>query len=60
MIEYITSGLSQVLTWVGTVISALFTEGGALATLGPMFAIGISISVLMLGFLIIKKAVWGS
>lgn len=60
MIEYITSGLQQVLTWVGTVIGALFTADGALATLGPMFAIGISISVLMLGFLIIKKAVWGS
>lgn len=60
MLEYITSGLQQVLTWVGTVIGALFTSEGALATLGPMFAIGISISVLMLGFLIIKKAVWGS
>lgn len=40
--------LSLVL-WVGTVITALTSETGALAPLLPLFAIGIAISAVLLG-----------
>lgn len=52
MLEAVTSGITQVITWVGTVITALTGESGALNALLPLFAIGISISAILLGELI--------
>lgn len=60
MMAAVTSALSTVITWVGTVVNALVTESGALSELLPLFAIGISISALMLGIKAIKSFVWGS
>lgn len=60
MLEAVTSGLSQVITWVGSVITALTGTNGALAPLLPLFAIGIAISALLLGIKIIKSVVWGA
>ena len=54
----VTSALTQVLTWVGTVIDGLLS--GELAALLPLFAIGIAISALLLGVKIIKTFIWGS
>lgn len=45
MLEAVTSGLSTVISWIGTVISALVSESGQLGALLPLFAVGISISV---------------
>lgn len=59
MIAAVTSAISTVITWVGTVISALTGEG-ALADLLPLFAIGIAISAVLLGVKIIKSVVWGA
>lgn len=60
MLEAVSSGITNVLSWVGDVITALFGESGALKDLAPLFAIGISISAIMLGVKLIKGMVWGS
>ena len=60
VLDHVTSGLDTVLTWVGTVITAIFTSNGKLFSLAPLVAIGISISAILLGVKIIKSMVWGS
>lgn len=60
MMTAVTEALSTVIQWVGTVITALVGTDGALKELLPLFAIGISISALLLGVKIIKSFVWGS
>ena len=64
MLAAVTSALSTVIGWIGTVITALVTEAsetvaaGALNPLLPLFAIGIAISALLLGIKIIKSVVF--
>ena len=60
MLQMVTSGLTEVINWVGTVIDALVTEAGALNELAPLFAIGIAISAVLLGVKVIKGVVWGA
>ena len=69
LMSKVTEALTTVIGWVGTVVEALVgtagAEGagaaaGALSELLPLFAIGISISALMLGIKAIKSFVWGS
>lgn len=60
MLDAVTSGLSTVITWVGSVITALTSSSGALYGLLPLFAIGIAISAVLLGVKIIKSVVWGA
>lgn len=60
MLEAVTSALSQILTWIGTVITSLTSTSGALNPLLPLFAIGIAISAVLLGVKIIKSVVWGA
>ena len=63
MLDAVTSALSTILTWIGSVISSLVTTGtdaGALSPLLPLFAVGIAISVVLLGVKIIKSVVWGA
>ena len=52
MLAAVTSALTTVIGWVGTVITALTSEQGALADLLPLFAITVSISALLLGKLL--------
>jgi hypothetical protein len=60
MLAAVTSGLTTVIGWVGTVITAITGENGALAPLLPLFAIGIAISVVFLGIKAIRSIVWGA
>lgn len=60
MLAAVTSAISQVITWVGTVITALTDSEGALYALLPLFAIGIAISAVLLGIKLIKSIVWGA
>lgn len=60
MLQAVTDAISTVITWVGTVITALTGTNGALAPLLPLFAVGISISALLLGIKLIKSIVWGA
>lgn len=60
MLNAVTSALSTVITWIGTVVTALTSSGGALAELLPLFAIGIAISAFLLGIKAVRSIVWGA
>lgn len=60
MLDAVTSGISTVISWVGTVINALLTDGGAMAELLPLFAIGVAISGILLAVRIIRSFIWGA
>lgn len=60
MLEAVTSGLTTVISWVGSVVDALTTSEGALAPLLPLLAIGVAVSALMLGIRAIRGFIWGA
>lgn len=60
MLSHVTSGITTVIGWIGTVLDAVVGSGGELAELGPLFAIGISISAIMLGIKVVRGIIWGA
>lgn len=60
MLEAVTTALGTVISWVGTVVTALTSTDGDLGALLPLLAIGIAVSALMLGVKAIKSFAWGS
>lgn len=60
MVTAVTNGLGSIIGWVGTIIDSLVGEAGVLGELLPLFAIGISISVIFLGVKVVKSIVWGA
>ena len=60
MLDAVTAGITSVISWVGSVITALTSSNGSLYALLPLFAIGIAISAVLLGVKIIKSVVWGA
>lgn len=60
MLTAVTNAITTVLGWIGSVIGALTTEGGDLAELLPLLAIGIAISAVMFGIKAIRSVTWGS
>lgn len=60
MLAAVTSGLTTVIEWVGTVVTALVGESGQLNELLPLLAIGVAISALMLGVKVIRGVIWGA
>lgn len=60
MLEAVTSGLTTVIGWIGTVVTALTGAEGQLNELLPLLAIGIAISAFMLGIKAIRGVTWGS
>lgn len=60
MLAAVTSGLETVISWVGTVVTAIVGESGALNELLPLLAIGIGVSALMLGVKAIRSFAWGA
>ena len=60
MLEAVTSALSTVLAWIGTVITSLTSSTGELYALLPLFAIGVAISAVMLGIKVIRGFIWGA
>lgn len=60
MLEAVTTALGTVIDWVGTVITSMTAETGALSELLPLFAVGIAISAVLLGVRVIKSIVWGA
>lgn len=56
----LTSVLTTILSSIGSVISALFGETGALAPLLPYFMIGIACSLVFLAVKAIRSLVWGA
>lgn len=60
MMPAVTEALGTVIDWVGTVVTALVGEAGALKDLLPLLAVGIAVSALMLGVKAIKSFIWGA
>ena len=64
MLAIVGSTLTQVISWVGEVITALVdttaNSPGALSALLPLFAISISIAVLFCAFRVIRSLIWGA
>lgn len=60
MLEAVTTGLTTVIGWVGTVVDALVKTDGQLSALLPLLGIGISVSALMLGVKAIRSFTWGA
>ena len=54
-----TTGLTQAVSWVGTVIEALVGADGALGPLWPLIGVSIGISALLFGVKIMKGFTWG-
>lgn len=60
MLAAVTSAITTVISWVGSVVTSLVGENGELSELLPLFAIGIAISAILLGVKMIKSLVWGA
>ena len=60
MLTHVTTGITTVIGWIGTVLEAIVGGSGELAELAPLFAIGISISAIMLGIKVVRGIIWGS
>ena len=60
MLEQVTTALTTVIDWVGTVVTALTSTDGKLSALLPLLAVGVAISALMLGVKAIKSFAWGT
>ena len=60
LLSAVTSALTEVIGWVGTVVTALVTTSGKLNALLPLLAVGVAISALMLGIKAIKSFIWGA
>lgn len=60
MLESVTSALSTVISWLGTVLTAVTGSDGALKDLWPLLAVGIAISVVMLTVKVVKRFAWGA
>lgn len=64
MLAAVTSAITTVIGWIGSVITALTdttsATPGALTPLLPLFAIGIAVSAILLGIKMIKSVVWGA
>lgn len=52
------NALTEVIGWIGQVITALLS--GELSSLLPLFALGIVVSVIMLGVRVIRSFTWGA
>ena len=60
MLAAVTSAITTVLSWCGTVISSLLETTGDLYPLLPLFAVGVAISAVMLGIKVIRGFIWGN
>lgn len=60
MLASVTSALTEVISWLGTVFTAITGTDGALKDLWPLLAVGIAISVIMLTVKVVKRFAWGA
>lgn len=60
MMEAIGTALTEVIGWVGEILTAIVGTDGALKDLLPLFALGVGVTVLMLGFKTVKSFSWGA
>lgn len=55
----ITSAVTNIVTWIGSIVTALLGESGAWAPLWEYFVIGIGVSICLTAVMMISKLVWG-
>lgn len=60
MLESITTGITTVIGWIGSVLDALIGTEGELNALLPLFGIGIAISAIFLGVKVVRSFIWGA
>lgn len=60
MLEAVTTGLTTVIGWIGSVVDAFLGTDGQLNELLPLFAIGIAISAILFAIKGIKSLIWGA
>ena len=60
MLDAVTTSITTVIDWIGTVVTALVGAHGALNQLLPLFAIGVAISAILLGIKVIRGLIWGA
>ena len=60
MLEAVTSGITTVISWIGSVVDAITATDGALSELLPLLAVGISISAILFSIKIIRGLIWGA
>lgn len=60
MLTHVTTGITTVIGWIATTVNAIVGAEGALSELAPLFAIGISISAILLGVKMVRSIVWGA
>lgn len=60
MLEAVTSAITTILGWIGTVIDSLLAADGDLNALLPLFAVGVAISAVLLGVRVIRSFIWGA
>lgn len=60
MIDAVSTALGTVIGWVGSVVTALTGESGALKELLPLLAIGVAVSAFFMGIKAIRGVIWGS
>lgn len=58
--ELITSVGGTLITFFGSIISALFGASGSWSSLKEYFMLGICVSLILVGAKVIRKFVWGS
>ncbi len=60
MMAAVTTALTTVISWIGTVVSALISSTGQLSELLPLLAIGVAISAFMFAMKAIRSVIWGA
>lgn len=60
MLNAITTALSSVISWIGTVLGAVVDTEGAMNSLLPILSVSIGIALVMLTARVIKKFAWGA
>lgn len=69
MMDAVTTALSTIISWIGTVIDALIgtagatgaaSTAGALSALLPLLAVGIAISAFLFAMKAIRSVTWGA
>lgn len=59
IITSITSGLTSLMTWVGSVVESIFTTSGALNVIAPMIGVAIATTIVYFGVGLIKSLIKG-
>lgn len=60
LISAVTAAIETVISWLGTVLTALTSADGALSVLLPLLAVGIVVSVILLTIKIVRSFSWGA